>query len=68
VWVTQPYGARRIENYVLSWFVVVVVVVVVSGPCSTAAFSFVGPFFVSKLFVNVTPDIVLFKSMHASTC
>jgi hypothetical protein len=40
-----------------------VTVLVVSEPCSAVA-SFIGNFFSSKLFVNVSPDIVLSKSMH----
>jgi hypothetical protein len=49
-----------LEKCVLS----LLVVVVVSDPCSASAFSFIGPFFQPKLFVNVTPDNVLSKSMH----
>jgi hypothetical protein len=39
-------------------------VVLASDPRSAAAFSFIGPFFKPKLFVDVAPDIVPSKSMH----
>jgi hypothetical protein len=50
---TQPYGAKCLVCW-CGWSVVVVL----SDPLSAAKFSFIGPFFSSKLFVNVTSDTV----------